>query len=167
MVARQFGPQIVRVTDQAAVKKISTRIFEHTFAVTAALNTLTLIVSAVALMASLSTLGDLRLAQVAPVWATGVPRSRMAQLDLLRILLLSAATAVVAVPLGLALAWCLVAVVNVQAFGWRLPFYVFPGQWAQVLAIALLTAAFAAIAPIVRLVRTTPAELARVFANER
>ncbi len=163
----QFGPQIVRITDQAAVKKISTRIFEHTFAVTAALNTLTLVVSAVALLASLSTLGDIRLAQVAPVWALGVPRSRLAQLGALGILLLAAATAVVALPLGLALAWCLVAVVNVQAFGWRLPFYVFPGQWAQILALALLTAAVAAVAPILRLVRTTPAELAKVFANER
>ncbi|MGO9391104.1 ABC transporter permease [Rhodoblastus sp.] len=163
----QFGPQIVRVTDQAAVKKISTRIFEHTFAVTAALNTLTLIVSAVALLASLSTLGNLRLAQLAPVWASGVPRRRLAQLEVLRILLLAAATASVALPLGLALAWCLVAVVNVQAFGWRLPFYIFPGQWAGVVVLALLTATVAAVAPILRLLRTTPAELAKVFANER
>src|SRR5208282_2478121 len=105
----QFGPQIVRIADQAAIKKISTRIFEHTFAVTAALSTLTLVVSAIALLASLTTLSDIRLAQVAPVWATGVPRRRLAQLELLRILLLTAATAVISLPLGLALAWCLVA----------------------------------------------------------
>jgi putative ABC transport system permease protein len=135
--------------------------------VTSALNTLTLIVSGVALLASLSTLGAIRIAQMAPVWALGVPRRRLAQLEFLRILLLTAATALVALPLGLALAWCLVAVVNVQAFGWRLPFHVFPGQWAQILALALLTAAIAAITPIIRLHRTTPAQLARVFASER
>ena len=163
----QFGAQIVRIADQAAIKKISTRIFEHTFAVTAALSTLTLVVSAIALLASLTTLGDIRLAQVAPVWATGVPRRRLAQLEFLRILLLTASTAVVSLPLGLALAWCLVAVVNVQAFGWRLPFYFFPGQWLEILALALLTATIAAMAPIIRFAWTTPAELARVFANER
>jgi putative ABC transport system permease protein len=163
----QFGPRIVRITDQSSIKKISMRIFEHTFAVTSALNTLTLIVSGVALLASLSTLGAIRIAQMAPVWALGVPRRRLAQLEFLRILLLTAATALVALPLGLALAWCLVAVVNVQAFGWRLPFHVFPGQWAQILALALLTAAIAAITPIIRLHRTTPAQLARVFASER
>jgi putative ABC transport system permease protein len=163
----QFGGQIARITDQATVKTISTRIFEHTFAVTAALNTLTLIVSAIALLASLSTLSNIRLAQVAPVWAAGVPRQRLAQLECLRLLVLTAATAVIALPFGLALAWCLVAVVNVQAFGWRLPFYVFPAQWLEILALALLTAALAAIAPIVRFVRATPAELTRVFANER
>jgi len=163
----QFGAQIVRIADQAAIKKISMRIFEHTFAVTAALNTLTLIVSAIALLASLTTLGDTRLAQVAPVWVSGVPRRRLAQLEMLRILLLTAATAFIALPLGLALAWCLVAVVNVQAFGWRLPFHLFPGQWLAILALALLTAGIAALAPIIRLARTTPAQLARVFANER
>ena len=163
-----MAQQIVRIADQAAIKKISTRIFEHTFAVTAALNTLTLVVSAIALLASLTTLGDIRLAQVAPVWATGVPRRRLAQLELLKILLLTAATAVIALPLGLALAWCLVAVVNVQAFGWRL------AVLSLSRAVARDSGAGAADggdsprpAPIIRFARTTPAQLARVFANER
>jgi putative ABC transport system permease protein len=60
-----------------------------------------------------------------------------------------------------------VAVVNVQAFGWRLPFYVSPGQLMQVFALALLTAFVASIVPIIRLARTAPAELLKVFANER
>jgi putative ABC transport system permease protein len=55
----------------------------------------------------------------------------------------------------------------VQAFGWRLPFHVFPGQWAQILALALVTAALAAVAPIIRFMRATPAQLARVFDSER
>ena len=136
----EFGPQIACVVNQDDVKKLSMSVFERTFAVTAALNVLTLIVSAIALLASLLTLANVRLAQLAPVWAVGVTRSRLAQLEVLRILLLTAATAILALPLGLALAWCLVAVVNVQAFGWRLPFHVIPAQLAQVFAIALLTA---------------------------
>jgi putative ABC transport system permease protein len=163
----QFGAQIARITDQANIRKISTRIFEHTFAVTAALNTLTLVVSAIALLASLTTLGDMRLTQVAPVWASGVSRRVLAQLEFVRILMLTAATAIVALPLGLALAWCLVAVVNVQAFGWRLPYQMFPWQWAEILALALITATLAALPPLLRFMRTTPAQLARIFANER
>lgn len=163
----EFGPGIPRIIDQAALKERSTSVFERTFAVTAALDTLTLIVSAVALFASLSTLGGARVAQLAPVWAMGVTRRRLSQLECLRILLFAAATALVAVPLGLALAWHLVAIVNVRAFGWRLPLYLFPGQWAQVFALALLTAAAAAIAPVLRLARTAPAALLAVFANER
>jgi putative ABC transport system permease protein len=162
-----FGPQLARIVDQAGIKRISMRIFEHTFAVTAALNTLTLVVSAIALLASLSTLGEMRLAQVAPVWASGVSRRKLAQLEFFRVLALSALTAALAIPLGLALTWCLVAVVNVQAFGWRLPFQAFPWQWAEIFALALATAALAAVGPILRFAHTTPAQLTRVFANER
>ncbi|WP_374546516.1 ABC transporter permease [Rhodoblastus sp.] len=163
----EFGQQIARISDQAALKRLSMTIFERTFAVTAALNILMLVVSAIALFANLLTLGNVRLAQLAPVWAVGVTRGRLAQLEFLRVLLLTAATSVLALPLGLALAWCLVAVVNVQAFGWRLPFHLFPAQLAQTIALALLTAAVAVVWPVIRLVRTTPADLLKVFANER
>jgi putative ABC transport system permease protein len=161
-----MGPRLVRLVDQAFVKNLSLKIFERTFAVTAALNTLTLIVSAIALLASLLTLSALRLAQLAPAWAMGVTRKRLAALELSRIILFAAATALFAVPLGLFMAWCLVAVVNVEAFGWRLPFHLFPGQWARVFAIALLTAFLAALAPVLRLARAAPADLLKVFANE-
>ena len=162
----EMGAGVARVVDQAFVKSLSLKIFERTFAVTAALNVLTLIVSAVALLASLLTLGDARPAQLAPVWAMGATRARLAGLEMTRIVLFAAATAVFALPLGLYMAWCLVAVVNVEAFGWRLPFYLFPAQWGQVFAIAVLTAFVAALAPTLRLARAAPAELLKAFANE-
>ena len=163
----EFGPALARVVDQASLKAASTRIFERTFAVTGALNTLTLVVSGIALFASLLTLSGLRLAQLAPVWALGVPRRRLADLEIGKLLVLAAVTAVLAVPLGLLLAWCLVAIVNVQAFGWRLPFHIFPMQWALIVALALATAFLAAIIPVVRLGRTAPQDLLKVFADER
>ena len=162
-----FDGKIARIVDQASLKQISTQIFERTFAVTGALNTLTLIVSGIALFASLLTLSDLRLAQLAPVWALGVTRRKLMDLEIGKLLVLAAITAVLAVPLGLVLAWCLVAIVNVQAFGWRLPFHVFPIQWGLIVALALATAFLAAIVPVVRLGRTAPQDLLKVFANER
>ena len=162
-----FGSRIARVADQATVKAFSTKIFERTFAVTSALNALTLIVSAFALLATLTNLSAQRIAQLAPVWAQGVARRRLLALEFLRILVFAAATALLATPLGVAISWCLVAVVNVQAFGWRLPFHVFPAQWAQVLALALLTAGLCALAPLLRMRRTQPAELLKLFASER
>lgn len=163
----EFGDALAQVSDQAALKSMSLRIFERTFTVTSALNTLTLIVSGIALFASLLTLADMRVAQLAPVWALGVPRRRLADLEVGKVLVLAAMTATLAVPLGLLLAWCLVAIVNVQAFGWRLPFHVFPLQWATVLLLALVTAFVAAMLPVLRLARTAPADLLKVFANER
>lgn len=155
------------VVDQAAVKAFSLAVFERTFAVTAALNILTLGVAGLALFASLATLAGLRLPQLAPVWALGLTRAALARLELLRSLVLAALTFLLALPVGLLLAWLLLAVVNVEAFGWRLPLALFPADWARLLLLALLAAAVAAAGPARRLARMTPADLLRTFSNER
>ena len=155
------------VTDQAAVKRFSLDVFERTFAVTGALNVLTLAVAAVAMLMSLLTLATMRLPQLAPVWAMGVTRGRLGRLDLLRGVLLAALTAVLALPLGLALAWVLLAVVNVEAFGWRLPMFLFPADYARLGLLALLAGGLAALWPALRLMRRPPVALLKVFAGER
>jgi putative ABC transport system permease protein len=135
--------------------------------VTGALNLLTLAVAGFAMLMSLLTLAAMRLPQLAPVWALGLTRTQLARLELLRALLLAALTAVLALPLGLALAWVLLAIVNVEAFGWRLPMHLFPGDWLRLGAFALLAALVAAAWPARRLSRVPPAALLQVFAHER
>lgn len=153
--------------DQAAIKALSLSVFERTFSVTAALNVLTLAVAGFALLMSLLTLAAMRLPQVAPPWALGLGRRRIAGLDLGRAVMLAALTAVLALPLGLALAWALLAVVNVEAFGWRLPMFLFPADWLRLFLLALLAAGLAALWPAWRLARIAPAALLGVFRNER
>ncbi len=162
-----FGLPRENVVDQASIKRLSLDVFEQTFAVTAALNVLTLGVAGLAMVASLLTLSGMRVAQLAPVWAMGLTRRHLAGLELLRTMVLAAATLVVALPVGIGLAWVLLAVVNVAAFGWRLPLHLFPGDWVRLGALALLAALVAALVTVRRLMRISPAELARVFANER
>ncbi len=155
------------VVQQAAMKAQSVAVFEKTFVVTSALNILTLGVAGFALLTSLLTLWTQRLPQIAPIWALGLTRARLARLELLRSVLLAALTAVFALPLGLALAWTLLAVINVEAFGWRLPMYLFPSDWVYLLVLTLVAALIAAALPALRLLRLPPADLLRVFANER
>ena len=63
--------------------------------------------------------------------------------------------------------WVLLAVINVEAFGWRLPMHLFPGDWLRLFALALIAAAAAAALPALRLRRVPPSELLKVFADER
>ncbi len=102
--------------------------FERTFAATAALDSLTLGVAGVALFISLLTQSQSRLGQLAPLWALGVTRRQLMLLNLGQTWLLAVLTLMLALPLGVLLAWCLDAVINVQAFGWRLPLQVFRGS---------------------------------------
>jgi putative ABC transport system permease protein len=164
---QKFGLDDRNVADQATVKAESKRIFNRTFSVTSALNAFTLGVAGIALLTSLLTLANSRLPQLAPLWAIGLTRRRLAALELLKTMSVALITALFALPLGLLVAWCLLAIVNVKAFGWRLPFHVFPLQLVELLAVALLAALCAAALPVARLARMQPASLVRIFVNER
>jgi putative ABC transport system permease protein len=164
---QSFGLDERNLIDQATLKAESTRIFNRTFAVTAALNTFTLAVAGIALLTSLLTLGNSRLPQLAPLWAIGITRRRLAAIEFLKTMSVAFVTALLALPLGLLVAWCLVAVVNVKAFGWRLPFHVFPLQLLELLGVAMAASALAAAIPVIKLARMRPALLVKVFADER
>jgi putative ABC transport system permease protein len=166
-LTEDFGLPETSITDQAQIKAFSLAVFERTFTVTAALNILTLSVAGFAIFMSLLTLAGMRVPQLAPAWALGMTRARLGQLELVRAVVLAAGTAALALPLGLALAWVLLAVVNVEAFGWQLPMYVFPRDYAVLGVFALLAAVLAAAWPAIRLARTPPSDLLKVFANER
>ncbi|BCH23341.1 ABC transporter permease [Mesorhizobium sp. L-8-3] len=163
----EFGLPRQNVIDQAGIKAFSLKVFERTFNVTAALSVLTLGVAGLAMFAGLMTLSGMRRPQLAPVWAMGLTHRQLAWLELWRGLLLAALTMLAALPVGIGLAFVLLAEVNVEAFGWRLPMHLFPGDWVRLGALALLAAGLAAAVPAWRLARISPADLLKVFANER
>jgi putative ABC transport system permease protein len=163
----KFGLDGSNLLDQATLKAESTRIFNRTFAVTSALNAFTLGVAGIALLTSLLTLSNSRLPQLAPLWAIGITRRRLAAIELLKTMSVALITALLALPLGLSVAWCLIAVVNVKAFGWRLPFQVFPLQLLELLGVAMAAALLAALIPVLKLARMQPTSLIKIFADER
>ncbi|MCG6883660.1 MAG: ABC transporter permease [Silicimonas sp.] len=163
----EFGLPESRITLQTALKAVSLQVFERTFAVTGALNILTLSVAGLAILTSLLTLSAMRLPQLAPVWALGVTRRQLARIELIRALVLAALTFLLALPVGLGLAWVLLAVINVEAFGWRLPMSIFPRDWAWLGFASLTAAGLAGLWPARQLANRPPAELVRVFSHER
>ena len=166
-LTEEFGLPADRITDQGAIKEFSLSVFERTFAVTGALNFLTLAVAGVAILTSLLTLASMRLPQLAPAWALGLTRTTLGRLEFCRALVLAALTFTFALPVGLVLAWMLLAIINVEAFGWRLPMHLFPLDWALLGALSLGAAGLASIWPAYQIARRPPADLARVFSHER
>ncbi len=162
-----FGLPDTAVVNQVEVKRFSLDVFDRTFQVTGALNVLTLAVAAFAILTSLLTLAGMRRPQLAPVWAIGLTRRRLSWIELGRAVFLAALTFLVAIPVGLVLAWALLAIVNVEAFGWRLPMRIFPGDWIWLGLSALVAAGLAAALPALHLRRIAPDQLLRVFAHDR
>nr|WP_298379568.1 FtsX-like permease family protein [uncultured Halomonas sp.] len=150
--------------DQQALKQVATEVFERTFAITRALNALTIGVAGLALLTTLLAQAEARRAQLAPLWALGVSRGRLVKLQIGQLVMACLGTALLAIPLGLLLTGTLVAVINVAAFGWRLPLHVFPGQIAMTVALAVVVAILAALIPAWRLRRVPPRQLLQEFA---
>lgn len=163
-LAERFGLSGDAVVDQRAVKRTATEVFERTFAITQALNALTLAVAGLALLTTLLAQAGARRAQLAPLWALGVSRRQLVGLQFGQLVSAAASTALLAVPLGIGLAWALVNVINVAAFGWRLPLHVFPGQVAMTVVLAVVVAGLAALLPAWRLWRVPPRQLLQEFA---
>eukprot|EP00913_Durusdinium_trenchii_P004200 g3892.t1 len=155
-LVNEFDLPEANIVDQASLKKQSLAIFEQTFRVTGALNVLTLAVAGFAMFSSLLTLSGIRLPQLAPVWAMGLRRRDLALVEGGRTLALWLLVYIAAIPVGLALAWVLLAVVNVQAFGWSIPMRIFPSDWLKLGAVALLAAALSTVLPIARLAKLGP-----------
>ncbi|NIZ63360.1 ABC transporter permease [Sedimentitalea sp. CY04] len=162
-----FDSRDILAIDTTDIKARSLAVFDRTFIVTGALNLLTLGVAGFAILTSLLTLWNIRLPQLAPIWALGVTRRQLAWLELLRSLALATLAAVLALPLGLLLAWVLLSIINVEAFGWKLPMFLFPMDWLRLLGLAWIAAIIAAAFPAFKLARIKPSELLEVFAHER
>jgi putative ABC transport system permease protein len=115
--------------------------FARTFSITGSLSGLTLLLSGVALGLMALTLFRLRQRLYTFIHVCGLTRSALRRRLCVHAMLLTTGLAVLATPLGVFLSWVLVARVNPVAFGWALPFSLYPAYWLQVWLACLLVGA--------------------------
>nr|WP_067291698.1 FtsX-like permease family protein [Marinobacterium profundum] len=130
-----------RLRDQAALKAGARAVFGRTFDITGALSGLTLLLSGVALMLMALTLFRLRQRLYSWIYVCGLTRGQLRWRLCAHSMLLTTVLSVLATPLGIFLSWVLVARVNPVAFGWALPFNLYPAYWLQVWLACLLVGA--------------------------
>jgi putative ABC transport system permease protein len=106
---------------QDEVRTLSVNIFERTFAITAAMNSLTLIVAAIALLASLLAIMQERLPEFAQWRALGVNTREQFLIICCPLLIFVVTAWLLAIPLGAVLSWLLIHKLNIVSFGWSMP----------------------------------------------
>ncbi len=118
---KALGAQPGDWISQAQVCKLSVTIFDRTFAITAAMNALTMIVAAIALLASLLAILQERLPQFAQWRALGLRQSEQLLLVATPLLIFCAIVWLLSIPLGAILSWILIHKLNIISFGWSMP----------------------------------------------
>jgi putative ABC transport system permease protein len=151
-----------RVAAGAELRSGVGRLFERTFAVTRILYACIVSCALAALVSTLLIHQLMQRRQLATLRALGLGRGGLLQLLLGQAALLGLAAGLLALPLGGALAWLLVAEVNPRAFGWSMPLHWDAGGIAMTVAAAPLLALLGALWPAWRSWHLQPArELSR------
>ena len=117
----QLGLKPTQWVSQRDVLALSLAIFDRTFAITRALNTLTLLVAAVAIFTSLLAIYQFRRPEYALWRSLGMSWPAFFAVSGFPIVLMTIVVMALALPLGVALSWLLIQKINVISFGWTMP----------------------------------------------
>ncbi|GEA60032.1 hypothetical protein VCO01S_12250 [Vibrio comitans NBRC 102076] len=138
--------------DQAQIKSIALDIFSRTFAVTSALNAVTLMIAVIGLFSACYMLLDARKAAIARLYALGVRRRNLMTMVIGQIAALVGFTLVIALPLGAIVGYVLTDIITLRAFGWSLTYLWSWKDAATVCFVTLIVAVVATFLPLWRLV---------------
>ena len=144
------GRSDVLVQSNEALRRGSLEIFDRTFAITSALRLLAVIVAFIGVLSALLSLQLERARELGTLRATGMTRRQLWGLTLLETGLMGATAGLMALPVGYALAWILVYVINVRSFGWTLRMDLQPAYFIQALLVAVGAALLAGVYPSIR-----------------
>ncbi len=145
------GRQDVLLQSNRALRAGSLEIFDRTFAITAALRLLAIIVAFIGVLSALMSLQLERSRELGVLRATGMTTRQLWGLTFLETGLMGAVAGLLAIPVGYVLAWILIYVINVRSFGWTLAMQLEPAYFLQGLVVAIIAALLAAIYPSLRL----------------
>jgi putative ABC transport system permease protein len=144
------GRQDLLIQSNDALRRGSLEIFDRTFAITSTLRLLAIIVAFIGVLSALMSLQLERAHELGTLRATGMTRQQLWAMTLLQTGLMGAVAGLLALPVGYALAWILVYVINVRSFGWTLQMELRPEYFLQALAVAVIAALLAGIYPSLR-----------------
>ena len=147
---------------QGDIKRVSMKIFERTFAMTAAMNTLTLLVAGIALLTALLAILHERLPEFAQWRALGVTRGELLRVIAVPLALFVGVTWLLAIPLGALLSWLLIHKLNVIAFGWSMPMLWSPLPALKLGALSAAVVALVLAVVTTRLTRRLPQAMAQL-----
>lgn len=155
------GRQELLIQSNRSLRQGSLEIFDRTFAITAALRLLAVIVAFIGVLSALMSLQLERAREFGVLRANGMTIRQMWSLTFIETGLMGGTAGLIAMPVGFVLAWILIYVINVRSFGWTLQMQLEPSYFLQAFLVAISAALLAGIYPSYRLGKLVVAEAIR------
>ena len=145
------GDANVIVQSNKSLRDAALVIFDRTFAITATLRIIAIVVAFIGVLGALMALQLERTRELGTLRAVGMTLPQLWRLTLLESGLMGATAGLLAIPTGLLLSAILIYVINLRSFGWTIFFQPVPEVYLQALALSIGAALLATIYPMLRL----------------
>jgi len=148
--------QSLSIRANRTLRAHSLAIFDRTFAVTGVLRLLAMIIAAIGVFGALLAIQLERSRELSVLRTLGMTPRQLRTMLAAEGGLMGACAGLIALPLGLIMAWVLIAIINRRAFGWTLQFDVSPVVLLTGIALAFASGWLASLYPAWRMSRTAP-----------
>jgi putative ABC transport system permease protein len=153
--------QQLRVDSNAKIRQLSLQIFDRTFVITDVLYWLAIGVAFIGILGAMLALQLERAREFAMLRALGMTPGQVGGMISAKSGVIGLLSGAAAIPLGVAMAWVLIKVINRRAFGWQIDMEVAPSiLWTAVL-FAVGASLLAGLYPAWRASRSRPAVVMR------
>ncbi len=126
------------IINEKEVKEVSLEIFDNTFKISFQLALITFLVAGFTLYTNLVTVKNLRIVDILPLNAIGVPIITLLKLDFMKNISLTFIVSIFSILMGVVISFILSDLINPNAFGWKFPLIIFPIYWVKIIFFALL-----------------------------
>jgi len=144
-----------------ALRDATLTVFDRTFAITDVLRILALLVAFVGVTGALMALQLERAREIGVLRTIGLTPAQVRALVTMQTALMGACAAMLAVPLGAAMAWAMVHVINRRSFGWTSTLVFSATPLLQAFVVGIGAALLAGLYPAWRMARIRPAQAMR------
>jgi putative ABC transport system permease protein len=145
-----------RMEDNKSIHQQALRVFDRTFVIADTLGNLTLVIAVFGIF--LSTLaGEIsRQRHVALLRCLGISAKELVILGGLQLLVFGFVAALIAIPLGLALAQNVIDLILKHSFGWTIELEVIPWEYLETIAWTVGALMLAGSIPVIQIINRTP-----------
>ena len=133
------------------LRDYSIEIFDRTFVVAGLLHILSVIVAFIGVFSALMSIQLEKEKEMGILRATGLTPGQMLKMISVQTFTIGLIAAIIAIPLGLVLAYCLIYIINLRSFGWTMQTHLFAFVPLQAVALALTAALLASVYPVRRI----------------
>lgn len=151
----------LEVRSTGALRQDAMAVFDRTFAITAALRLLAIVVAFIGVLSSLLALQLERRQELATLEALGLTGRGVWELNSVETGLIGLTAGILSVPTGLMLAVVLIYVINLRSFGWTIQMTVNPWILLQAIMLGIVAALLAGVYPAYRMSRMQIVEALR------